>query len=170
MLATLVRGLAPVASPWHPVGPAKLVRYLELVPGVRVLRATRWVHAELLDTHENLPAPTVDLDEVLRRSWPVPGWHAWALCGGMPFSAFFGAASDERPTMKRSEISAARAVCAGCPVKQECLDWALSRREQFGVWGGTSGRQRARMRAEMRAEGLTQDQVVKEWFARWLET
>lgn len=170
MLATLVHGLEPVDSPWHPTGPAGPVRHAQLGPGVWVLRTPRWVHAEILDTHENLPAPVVDADEVLRRSWPVPGWHTWALCGGMPFSAFFGAANDERPTMKRSEISAARAVCAGCPVKRECLQWALERREQFGVWGGTSGRQRARMHHDMRVDGLSPAKIVEDWLELWLGT
>lgn len=170
MLAPLVRDVEPVTSPWHPTAPARGVRHAQLVPGVWIMRTTRWVHANVLDTHENLPAPAVDGDEVARRSWPVPGWHEWALCGGMSFATFFGAASDERPTMKRSEITAARAVCAGCPVKRECLTSAMVHREQFGVWGGTSGRQRARMRATIRQDGVSYSDVIEEWFAQWLGT
>lgn len=30
----------------------------------------------------------------------------------------------------------ARAICAGCPVRELCLTKALERREPFGVWGG----------------------------------
>ena len=41
----------------------------------------------------------------------------------------------------------AMAVCAECPVKGRCLDFALEHREQHGVWGGKSQRQRARMRS-----------------------
>ena len=31
----------------------------------------------------------------------------------------------------------ARAVCAGCPVRQECYDAAIARREEHGIWGGS---------------------------------
>lgn len=41
---------------------------------------------------------------------------------------------------------AARAVCNDCPVKVECLRYALANREQFGIWGGTSERERRRLR------------------------
>jgi WhiB family transcriptional regulator, redox-sensing transcriptional regulator len=31
---------------------------------------------------------------------------------------------------------AARAICAGCPVRLECLDFAMSIRPEFGIWAG----------------------------------
>ena len=39
----------------------------------------------------------------------------------------------------------ARAFCDGCAVKAECLAWAISKRETYGIWGGTSERQRRRL-------------------------
>jgi WhiB family redox-sensing transcriptional regulator len=33
-------------------------------------------------------------------------------------------------------IAQAKALCAGCPVRNKCLDGALSRQEPCGVWGG----------------------------------
>lgn len=36
----------------------------------------------------------------------------------------------------------AKAVCAGCPVRDECLEFALDQRVEFGIWGGTTGRER----------------------------
>ncbi len=36
----------------------------------------------------------------------------------------------------------ARAVCAGCPVRLECLADALDSRADFGVWGGMTERER----------------------------
>jgi len=170
MLTMLVRDARPLGSPWRPMPrPGGGEHRLALAPGVFILRRRRWQHATVLDGHAELPSPVVDEDDVVRRSWYVPEWHTWALCGGMSFAAFFGAASDERPTMKRSEISYARRVCAACPVKRECLDWSLTNGEAFGVWGGTSGRQRSRMRAEMRS-GATQVEVVEDWFTRWMTT
>jgi len=35
-----------------------------------------------------------------------------------------------------SELEEAKSLCAGCPVRAECLDGALSRGEPWGVWGG----------------------------------
>ncbi|MFI1203556.1 WhiB family transcriptional regulator [Streptomyces sp. NPDC020883] len=36
----------------------------------------------------------------------------------------------------------AKAVCNGCPVRPECLTYALDHREWFGVWGGMTERER----------------------------
>lgn len=33
-------------------------------------------------------------------------------------------------------IAEAKAICADCPVRQACLDYALDAREDFGIWGG----------------------------------
>ena len=35
-----------------------------------------------------------------------------------------------------AELDQAKALCAGCPVRAECLAGALARREPWGVWGG----------------------------------
>ena len=35
-----------------------------------------------------------------------------------------------------SQIEAAKAVCARCPVKVPCLDWAMQTVQDSGVWGG----------------------------------
>lgn len=44
----------------------------------------------------------------------------------------------------------AKAVCAQCGARDECLDHALANNERFGVWGGTSERQRRRLRRTRR--------------------
>jgi hypothetical protein len=36
----------------------------------------------------------------------------------------------------------ARQVCAGCPVRQECLEFALCHGEVHGIWGGLTERDR----------------------------
>lgn len=42
----------------------------------------------------------------------------------------------------------AKSVCHGCPVKDECLEWALTNDERFGVWGGVSERERRALRSQ----------------------
>lgn len=39
---------------------------------------------------------------------------------------------DDRPT----SVNKAKAICERCPIKADCLRWALSHREAWGVWGG----------------------------------
>ena len=46
------------------------------------------------------------------------------------------------------KLKKAREVCSICPVKEECLDYALSNYILHGIWGGTSERQRRSMRYE----------------------
>jgi len=42
-------------------------------------------------------------------------------------------------------VDAARKVCADCPVKAPCLEYALTYRIDHGVWGGASERERRRI-------------------------
>lgn len=38
-------------------------------------------------------------------------------------------------------------VCAICPVRAQCLEYALEHNERYGIWGGMSAYQRKEMRA-----------------------
>jgi WhiB family redox-sensing transcriptional regulator len=70
-----------------------------------------------------------------------PDWH-WqdeAACFDSGIN-FFPSRGDETET--------AKAMCKTCPVREECLEYALGLNIRFGVWGGKSERQRKRMRAE----------------------
>jgi WhiB family redox-sensing transcriptional regulator len=42
-------------------------------------------------------------------------------------------------------VERARKICAECPVKDECLEYALTYRIDHGVWGGASERERRRI-------------------------
>lgn len=44
-------------------------------------------------------------------------------------------------------VAKAKSFCTECPVRQRCLEWAMTR-EEFGVWGGTTARERAAMRRQ----------------------
>ena len=66
-------------------------------------------------------------------------WHGQANCRGIDPELFFperGGSSAE-----------AKAVCAGCVVREQCLDYALENHERFGIWGGLSERQRRHVRS-----------------------
>lgn len=43
----------------------------------------------------------------------------------------------------------AKRICARCPVKAECLQFALETDERWGVWGGTSAFERRWLRREL---------------------
>ncbi len=49
-------------------------------------------------------------------------------------------------------VERARRVCAGCPVKELCLEYALAQRIDHGVWGGASERERRRIARRRRLE------------------
>lgn len=50
------------------------------------------------------------------------------------------------------DVLAAKRICAECPVRFDCLDYALRYEERDGVWGGTSAEERSKMiRARRRA-------------------
>lgn len=42
-------------------------------------------------------------------------------------------------------VEIARRACEGCPVKVQCLEYAISERIDHGVWGGCSERERRRI-------------------------
>ncbi|MGD1011654.1 MAG: WhiB family transcriptional regulator [Acidimicrobiales bacterium] len=42
-------------------------------------------------------------------------------------------------------VEVALQICAGCPVKAPCLEYAIANHIDHGVWGGTSERERRRI-------------------------
>src|SRR5690606_19101133 len=54
-------------------------------------------------------------------------------------------------------VELARRICADCPVKEPCLEYALAERIDHGVWGGTSERERRRIlrRRRIAAAGVS---------------
>jgi WhiB family transcriptional regulator, redox-sensing transcriptional regulator len=42
--------------------------------------------------------------------------------------------------------SAAKRICGACGVRESCLEYAIEANEEYGVWGGTSPRERTAIR------------------------
>ena len=63
-------------------------------------------------------------------------WQDRAACKGMDPQIFFGPEYAETVKEKRDREDAAKAVCTTCPVREECLEYALDAREAYGIWGG----------------------------------
>jgi WhiB family redox-sensing transcriptional regulator len=49
-------------------------------------------------------------------------------------------------------VDHARRICATCPVREPCLEYALEQRIDHGVWGGASERERRRILKRRRME------------------
>ena len=61
-------------------------------------------------------------------------WRERAACRGAELDVFYP---------ERGETAEpARQVCAACPVRQPCLEYALSNRITHGIWGGLTDRER----------------------------
>lgn len=68
----------------------------------------------------------------------IPEWYAGALCAQTDPEAFY--------PDKGSTPAAAKKVCAVCPVRAQCLEWALDTAELWGTWGGATPRERRKLR------------------------
>lgn len=44
----------------------------------------------------------------------------------------------------------AKKICAKCPVRKECLDYAIHNCERFGIWGGLSTNERKQYKRDQR--------------------
>jgi WhiB family transcriptional regulator, redox-sensing transcriptional regulator len=69
-------------------------------------------------------------------------WQQHGLCRAEDSNVFFAPAHFEHKPEREAREARAKAICARCPVRAECLDWALETREPFGVWGGYSETER----------------------------
>lgn len=72
-------------------------------------------------------------------------WRVRAACRGDNAVHFFAPAHFERKPEKDAREGQARALCRGCAVRQECLDYALEVQEPHGIWGGLNELERRRL-------------------------
>lgn len=81
----------------------------------------------------------------------TPAWTDDALCA----QTGYGAADEWYPERGES-YTAALKLCQGCPVRQECLEFAMTNEasdyHRHGIYGGATPRQRRRIAAERAKE------------------
>jgi WhiB family redox-sensing transcriptional regulator len=69
-------------------------------------------------------------------------WREEAACKGLDTNMFFPASD--------ADAGPAKAVCATCPVRDLCLEWAIASHQEDGVWGGMTDTERRRLRRRRR--------------------
>ncbi len=72
------------------------------------------------------------------------GWRAAGACLSADPDLFFPIAIGTTAAVK--QVSKAQRICAGCRVRQQCLDFAMRTGEANGIWGGTTPEERIRAR------------------------
>ena len=68
-------------------------------------------------------------------------WRQQAACHGTDLNRFY--------PERGESAEPARQVCARCPVRQPCLEYALSNRITHGIWGGLTERERRPLQSRL---------------------
>jgi WhiB family redox-sensing transcriptional regulator len=73
-----------------------------------------------------------------------PQWTETPACAGTNTEMWF--CEDNEPGYREANLL--KRICAGCPVKQQCFDYALRNSVQ-GYWAGTTPRHRSQLRKQL---------------------
>ena len=84
--------------------------------------------------------------EQMDRSWQLKG-----LCRGNHSYLFFPPSTAERKEERERREDKAKAICGVCPVKGDCLEFALEIREPYGIWGALTETERRQVLARRAA-------------------
>ena len=84
------------------------------------------------------------MSDTLRTPAPATtDWKLSGLCAQIDPEAFF--------PDKGGSVRAAKRICSQCPVQTECLSFALTNNERFGIWGGVTESERRPLRQRLKA-------------------
>lgn len=72
-------------------------------------------------------------------------WRRDAICRDTDPDLFFPVGTTGNALV---QIDRAKEVCDQCPVKVDCLDYALETNQDSGIWGGTSEEERRVLRRQ----------------------
>lgn len=101
---------------------------------VELVEGNDWRNAEIRWLMMPAAVEPPHLEDLIER----PAWMARAACRGEPHATFFLGLGG---SPKRG-----KALCAGCPVRDECFSYAMADPDLVGWRAGTSEQERARMR------------------------
>lgn len=90
-----------------------------------------------------------DVSRLPRPVAEVWDWQRAGLCRGRDSAHFFHP-EGERGRARRLREARAKALCARCPVRQQCAQHALRVREPYGIWGGLGETERLHLLAGAR--------------------
>ena len=76
------------------------------------------------------------------------GWQFDAACRGEDSALFFAPNYFEKRMEKEAREVRAKAFCARCRVREECLEYAVRIRETHGIWGGLNEMERRQLLRE----------------------
>lgn len=68
-------------------------------------------------------------------------WQYQGACRELDTELFFHP-EGERGSSRRRRATEAKAVCADCPVMDQCRSHALAAKEPYGIWGGLTEEER----------------------------
>jgi WhiB family transcriptional regulator, redox-sensing transcriptional regulator len=71
--------------------------------------------------------------------WSTTEWFERAGCAGEDPEVFFPLGTTP---LAMAQLRTAKSICSRCPVRTECLQWALETNQATGVWGGLSEEER----------------------------
>lgn len=73
------------------------------------------------------------------RSTAEEGWRSAAACRFADPDLFFPVSASGKSV---AQATLAKAICASCPVRRECLEFALRTGQVHGIWGGLTEEER----------------------------
>ena len=79
---------------------------------------------------------------------PPGSWRKLAACRSAEPDLFFPAVPSD---LTSGQAERAKALCRACPVRRECLQFALATRQSYGVWGGMTELERRVARVPVQA-------------------
>jgi WhiB family redox-sensing transcriptional regulator len=80
---------------------------------------------------------------------PDNAWRQAAACRGRDSELFFPIGKTG-PAV--AQIQRAKAICAGCASRPDCLAFALDTRQPYGIWGGLDEDERRALRSQRRRQ------------------
>lgn len=131
-------------------------KFLEIGPTSEATSADVSVSGELIEAqHDNSKSNKVEsrgritLVEFPANSGAKGSWWDDAACEGLDTNLFFPT-GESKDAQKQTEK--AKAICASCVVRAECLNFAVVTGQDEGIWGETTPDERRSIRRSMQRQ------------------